>query len=330
MRGLLLNPDTMRSLVEAGNIQKFSELLYKTPYKEDFKKLSQTKIDAATLENIFYQKFIDRVDHITRVAPENMASFFRAHYFMKLEIQNLKRIFRGKFSNTLVDRIKRVLLPAPPGSIINFDRLAEADTLETCVHLLGNTIYAPIKETLSLCKAYDALWPMETKLNNIYVNVTLDSVAKIPSGNKEKLKRIIEAETDVENLLLAIAWRKSTKKPPRLEDVFQLTYKISKKEIERIIAGKDLTEAIKSLASPYNEIAEPITYDDEALVRTRLRKHICKETLRDTLIDDFGFSCIMSYLILCEIEKDDLSTIAWGLENNVRAEKILRYLATTS
>ena len=201
--------------------------------------------------------------------------------------------------------------------------------MEACINLLKDTIYAPIKERLSLCEAYDALWPIETKLNNIYVNAAQESLSKIPYGSKEKLKRMIETETDIENLLLAITWRKSAKKLPPLKDIFQLTYKISKEEIEKIIAGKDLTESIKSLASPYTEIAEPIIYD-EALVRTRLREHMRKEAWRDTVIDDFGFSCIMSYLISCETERDDLSSIAGGLENNVKAEKILRYVATTS
>ena len=187
MRGQLLTPETINSLVKVESIERFLELLSKTPYQGYFEKLDKTKMDAVTLEKIFYQEFIDRLNRITRVAPAEIGDFFRAYYFMKLEIQNLKRVFRGQFSKTTAVRIKKVLIPTKSISPIDFDLLAESDTLETAANLLKNTIYAPIKGSLRLCETYDALWPIEIMLSNIYVNATLKSISKLPEENREAL-----------------------------------------------------------------------------------------------------------------------------------------------
>lgn len=330
MRGQLLSHEIINSLVNAGSIKKFLELLSNTPYEEKLKKLSGTKIDAATLEKIFYQEFIDRLNRITRVAPVEIRDFFKAYYFMKLEIQNLKRVFRGKFSKTAVTRIKKVLIPTGSISPINFDSLAEAETLEASVPLLKDTIYAPITEALSLCGTYDAIWPIEIMLNSVYVNVTLNALSKLPEQNRRGLRRIIEAEADIENLLLAITWRKSSRKLPSVEEFFQHTYKISKEEIEKTIASKDLAEFLKNLKPPYAEIVRPITSGEEAMVRTNLRRYIYNEASKGKVVNDFGFTSIMSYLVSCEIERGNLISIAWGIENKVKIEKISRYIAVIS
>jgi len=330
MRGQLLSHEIINSLVNAGSIKKFLELLSNTPYEEKLKKLSGTKIDAATLEKIFYQEFIYRLNRITRVAPVNIRDFFKAYYFMKLEIQNLKRVFRGKFSKTAATRIKKVLIPTGSISPINFDSLAEAETLEASVPLLKDTIYAPITEALSLCGTYDAIWPIEIMLNNIYVNATLKALSKLPEQNRRVLRRIIEAEADIENMLLAITWRKSSKKLPPVEEIFKHTYKISKEEIEKIIASKDLAEYLERLKPPYAEIFKSIISGEEALIRTDLRRYIYNEASKGRVVDDFGFTSIISYLISCEIERDNLISISWGIENKIKIEKILRHIVTNA
>lgn len=327
MRADLIDPKAMKSFAEAKDMEEFLELLSQTQYGEDIGEAGE-EISAMTLERAFYQRLIKRLDRIIRVAPTGVAEFLRTYYHMRLEIQNLKRILRGKFSKMPYERIKRVLIPISPYLSADFDDLARAETMEDSVRLLEGTVYTPIKESLMLSEEYDVLWPVEARLNPIYVETVQRFLSKIPREDREMVRRIIGAETDVENLLLAINWRREVQKQhslPPLESVFQLTHKIPRRVIEELIASEDISSAVKVLGAPYAQIAEPIVHDDVTLVRTNLRRYVYEEARAESTRNDFGFPCIMSYLVSCEVEKGDLVGIAWAKEQEVEPETMLKY-----
>jgi vacuolar-type H+-ATPase subunit C/Vma6 len=327
MRAELIDPETLKSLAEAGDMKEFLGLLSQTRYKEIIEEAGEG-VSAVALERAFYQKLIERLDRVVRVAPKGMAEFLRAYYHMRLEVQNLKRILRGKSSETSTDRIKRHLIPVSPYLSVDFEDLVGAETMADSVNLLGKTVYASIKKSLALCEKYDALWPIEAWLNQIYVGSVQESLSKISSEDRVMVRQIVEVETDVENLLSAINWRRMAREQPslpRLESIFPLTYGTSLRTIKGLIEGRDPGDVVRGLGAPYAEILEPIIDDDVALVRTNLRRHGYEAARGGRARDDFGFPCVMSYLISCEAERGDLVSIAWGKEHELEPKRILKY-----
>ncbi len=327
MRAELIDPETLKSLAEAGDMKEFLGLLSQTRYKEIIEEAGEV-VSAVALERAFYQKLIERLDRVVRVAPTGMAEFLRAYYHMRLEVQNLKRILRGKSSETSIDRIKKHLIPVSPYLSVDFEDLVGAETMADSVNLLGKTVYAPIKKSLALCEKYDALWPIEAWLNQIYVGSVQESLSKISSEDRVMVRQIVEVETDVENLLSAINWRRMAREQPSLpplESIFPLTYGTSLRTIKGLIEGRDPGDVVRGLGAPYAEILEPIIDDDVALVRTNLRRHAYEAARGERARDDFGFPCVMSYLISCEAERGDLVSIAWGKEHELEPRRILKY-----
>jgi len=327
MRAELIDPETMRSLAEARDMKEFLGRLSQTQYQEIIEEAGEG-VSGEALERAFYQKHIERLDRVVGVAPTGMAEFLRAYYHMRLEVRNLKRILRGKYSDAPIERIKRHLIPVSPYLSVDFDDLMGAETMADSVNLLGRTVYAHIKESLALCEKYDTLWPLEARLNQIYVELVQESLSKISSEDRRMVRQIVEVETDVENLLSAINWRRITKEqapPLLLESIFPLTYGASLRVIKELIEGRDFGDVVKGLGAPYAEIVEPIIEDDVALVRTNLRRHAYEAAREGRLRDDFGFPCIMSYLISCDVERGDLVSIAWGKEHELESKRILKY-----
>lgn len=327
MRAELIDPETLRSLAEARDMEEFLGLLSRTQYKEIVGEAWEG-FSAVALERAFYRKLIERLDRVVRVAPKGMAEFLRAYYHMRLEVQNLKRILRGKFSEAPMERIKRHLIPVSPYLSVDFDDLVGAETMADAVNLLGRTVYAPIKESLVLCEKYDALWPIEARLNQIHVESVQESLSKISSEDRVMVRQIVEVETDVENLLSAINWTRMAREQPALpplESIFPLTYGTSLRTIKELIEARDPGDVVKGLGAPYAEILEPIIVDDVALVRTNLRRHTYEATREGRLRDDYGFPCVMSYLISCDVERGDLVSIAWGKEHELESKRILKY-----
>ena len=327
MRAELIDPETMRSLAESGDMEEFLRHLSQTRYQEIIEEAGEG-VSAEALERAFYQKFIERLDRVVGVAPTGMAEFLRAYYHMRLEVQNLKRILRGKYSEASIERIKGHLIPVSTYLSVDFDDLMGAETMADSVNLLVRTVYAHIKESLALCEKYDTRWPLEARLNQIYVESVQESLSKISSEDRRMVRQIIEVETDVENLLSAINWRRITKEqtpPLLLESIFPLTYGASLRIIKELIEGRDVGDVVKGLGAPYAEIVEPIIEDDVALVRTNLRRHAYEAAREGRWRDDFGFPCIMSYLISCDVERGDLVSIAWGKEHELKSRRILKY-----
>jgi len=324
MRAELLGPEVMKALALTKDMGEFLERLSQTPYREDVEK-GRERVSATELERIFNKRFVGRLERIVRVCPRDLSEFFQTYYYMKLEIRNLKRILRGKFSKVPVDRIMELLISLEPYQSLAFKELLMAEGLRDFVALLKGTSYAPSEDSLALSENYDTLWPLEARLNYLYVEAVRGVLSKIPPADRHRARLMVELEADVENLLLAITWRSAGKELPPLESVFQHSYGFSPKMFRELIECRDLDKAIKGLASPYAEIFKPVLEENVALVRTNLRRHIYEMAERGRVRDDFGFPCIMSYLTSYEAERGDLVAIAWGKEQGVQPERILTY-----
>lgn len=325
--GDILTPEQMRELAESESLETFIKWLSKTPYGEI--SIEGGGDVSMALERVFYRKFIERMARIVNIAPRNINEFLLAYYYMRFEVLNLKRILRGKFSDIPVSQIIESLIPIEPYHAKDFEGLARAETFEDAVERLGDTPYSVVATSMELCKRYEALWPLELALNHLYARTILRSVERLPSGDRNLVRRIVEVEVDIENFLIAVKQRRApdeASRVQRLEDLFPATYGITLDKVREVIEARDIKSVVADLVSPYSEILAPIYEGDVALIRTRLRRHIRRTTLLGRSVNDFGFNVIMAYLVFCEIEKDDLVGIAWGKAQGVPSEDILRYL----
>jgi len=324
MRARLLAPGAMKALALTKDLEEFLEHLSKTPYREEMGG-ERGFVSAARLEAIFNQTFLRRLERIIRVCPEGLSEFLQTYYCMRLEINNLKRFLRGRFSKLPLERIRESLTPLEPYKSVSFEELLMAEALEDLIGSLRDTPYAPLKESLVLSDRHDTLWPVEARLNYLYVEAVQGVLSKIPPIDRGRVRRMVEVEADVENLLLAINWRGVKEALPPPENVFPHAYGFSPEVIGEIIEGRRLDEATASLGPPYTEILRPVLEDDFALVRTNLRRHIYEMSGAGRVRDDFSFPCIVSYLTSCDVERGDLVAIAWGKERGVEPGRIFTY-----
>jgi vacuolar-type H+-ATPase subunit C/Vma6 len=324
MRSELLTPEVMKVLALTKDMGDFLERLSQTPYQEELRKVKE-RVSATELERIFNKRFVGRLERIVRVCPRELSEFLQTYYYMRLEIHNLKRILRGKFSKLPIDRIMELLIPLEPYQSFAFKELLMAEGLRDFVGLLKGTSYAPLEDSLALSETYDTLWPLEARLNYLYVEAVRGVLSKIPPADGDRARLMVELEADVENLLLAITWRSAERELPPPDSVFQHAYGFSPKMFRELIERRDLDEAIKSLASPYAEIFKPVLEENISLVRTNLRRYIYEMAERGRVRDDFGLPCIVSYLTSYEAERGDLVAIAWGKEQGIEPKRILTY-----
>jgi len=325
--GDLLTPEQMRALALSDSLEAFIKRLSETPYGGiSFETVGDLSI---ALEKVFYRKFIERMARIVDIAPKTIAEFLRAYYYMRFEVLNLKRILRGKFSGIPAPQIMDSLVPIESYHAGDFRGLAEAETLEGVVEMLMGTPYSTLAASVELYKRFGALWPLELALNHIYATTILRAVEGLPRWDRALVRWIVELETDIENLLIAVKQRRASEdisRARRLDDLFPVTYHIGLDKIREVVEARDIKPVISEIGSPYSEILAPLYEGDVALIRTRLRQHIYRTARQGRSVNDFGFNVTMAYLVFCEIEKDDLVGIAWGKAQGIPSEDILKYL----
>ncbi|HID90604.1 TPA: hypothetical protein EYP44_01435 [Candidatus Bathyarchaeota archaeon] len=168
LRGRLLTPTLMRSLVSAKGLRDLVSLLLDTDYGGDIEGVAAGEVGAPELERIFDEKLIERCGYVARIAPRRIADFLRA-YYRKFEVLNIKRILRGKVSRLPAERIKGTLFPTGRLFPTKLDALLEAKSLEDAVNALNGTIYAPVR-------SYNDLTFIESYLDKIYADSILGPV----------------------------------------------------------------------------------------------------------------------------------------------------------
>lgn len=317
----LLNKEQIQHLAEASDINEFITRLRDTPYGEITVE-HDDKI-ALNLEKIFIKKFTDRIEEIVNITPAKMGEFLRAYFDFRFEVLNLKRILRGKFTESSPEEISDSLIPISY-IIRDYDILINAGNLEDAVLKLDNTSYRTLIDKLELYSEYDALWPLELELNYIYARNILRLTESLPAKDRHIVNSLVKYETDVENVLIAI--KRRGKSEVNLEEIFPVTYGIDKDDLKQIIEAESLAKAIDSLEEPYKSALEPIKTGDIALVRAMLRKGKYDAATKARAFNQFGFNVILAFLVYSEIEKDNLVGLAWGEVQGLSPEHLLKYI----
>ncbi len=321
----LLTPVQMHVLAEQESLEEFIEYLAGTPYG----RISvDTESDASlALEKVFYRKFIERMMSIVDLAPANIGDFLQSYYYQRFEVVNLKRIIRGKYSGIPVSQIMESLIPITPYRVKSYEDLVEAEDFQDSVRRLEGTPYASLVASLELSEKYDALWPVEIALSHLNASAVFKSLERLPQRDRGLVRRIVQAEADVENFLVAAKQRGARDEAHSPEEMFPATYGINLEMLREAIGADDIRSVIEGLNPPYNEILVPLYEGDVALIRSRIRQHVYDIARKGRAANDFGFNVVMAYLVFSEIEKDDLVGIAWGKTQRIPAEDILKYLA---
>jgi len=318
----LLDNEQTRKLAESKDINDFLKKLEETPYGRV--SVEGDYLIAINLERVFTEKFIERIESIVKITPTKMGEFLRAYFDLRFEVLNIKRILRGKFTESTNEQIRESLIPIEPFLVEDYETLVTSEDFIDTVKKLQGTAYQSLIEKLPDYEENDELWPFELELNYIYAREILKLVEKLPSKNRYIVNSLVKFETDIENVLVAI--KRRGRPEFDLEEVFPVTYRLSLEDLERIIKAEDLVKAIDSLNEPYRSVLEPIKTGDIALTRAMLRKGKYETVSTARAGDEYGFNVILAFLVYSEIEKDNLVGLAWGKVQGLDSEELLKYI----
>lgn len=324
LRTRLISPSTLTSLVKVENVKSLAEALLKTEYGDLIREVPWNEINGFTLERIFTRKLLERCYFIPKIAPSSIVRFLYA-YYRRFEVQNINLILRGKSAKAPRDRVEKSLIPIKEYSSINFDALLNSKDIVDTVKLLAETIYSPPGIVIQSYEDSGSLLPFEAYFEKVYASELMKTLEGV-SGDKKYVDRLLRVEFDVRNCITTIGGVLYGLDSDRIESlIIPYSYKISIGDLVKVIRGERVSSIMKSVFSPYMRVVDSLLAGKEAKASVEGSKYIYDESENIRLSRAYGFAFVLTYLISCEVERRNLTSIALGKEYGITPDETITH-----
>ncbi|MFQ5710502.1 MAG: V-type ATPase subunit [Candidatus Geothermarchaeales archaeon] len=323
LRTHLVRPEEINTMVKARNLVEVVDVLLKGKYAAEVSKIPVKEIDASTLERIFLKKLVERFHFVVEIAPSRVQDFLK-EYARRFEIENIRRIIRAKHAGEAVEEASLIPL-AREYTLVNSPPLLKARDVQEVVELLRETIYAPLTEKLELYKRYGATLILEACLDDIYFERLWETVDKLPDG--KEVKHLVGAEMDLKNLIIALGLKMRGVEPSLIEELLISNWYKLRVSTLRSVARARMEDAIDVLShTTYAKLAREAQSLYEKALFSDVERLFLRQSYNNALAalrhHPLKIVYVLAYLLLCEQEAKNLTTIAVGKELKLGEEKI--------
>jgi len=319
----LLSSDDFKAFARLKDLNAFVEAISKGDYAEKIGLLPREKLSARDLSSVFSDIYVYRLLYLLKVAPQPINKFLDA-YTRKVEIENIKRVLIAKFYGLSISLDDLIPLPRTY-SIINFQAMVEAESIEDAISMLMFTKYKGVGNYVVACREHGTTIPLEAFLDRVYYKNIYKYVENLP--DKGIVRNIIGFEVDIRNLYYVLAY-KILGTPLALieESIIKPTFRLTEELLNSIMRAR-IDVLIDSVAStPYGWISTKISSAIENRSIEDLEytfNSIFYDYLRGMSIrNPLGLGYVIWYLNAIYYEYRNLTSIAVAKELGVSEDEI--------
>jgi vacuolar-type H+-ATPase subunit C/Vma6 len=212
------------------------ENLLRGDYADKVSLLSPEKASASDLNNIFSEIYVYRLLYLIKIASGPIKKFLDA-FTRRVEVDNVKKIVRAKFFGLDVSMDDLVQLPRTY-SLINYQAMIEAPSLDEALNLLGFTIYKRVVDKIGVARDVGSPIPLEAYLDSIYFKNVFKFSKDVPDRNV--VENVVGTELDFRNIYYIMAY-KILDVPSRVvgESILYPLYRLSKEDIDSLVKARE-------------------------------------------------------------------------------------------
>ena len=336
---LLTAQDIVR-LSEAPDFLSLFTLLKGTAYGPYLEGLKDKEINPRRVIIQIKRKLAAAYNSVIQMAPVQTRPLVKQLY-RYYEIGNLKAVLRAIVTvsswNTetgLWDRVRDVLFPMDPASVLPAQAMVESGSVATAVDLLHGT---PYEEALSFAmKRYSSeqnLFPIEVALDLSYWRRLWSEAQKLTGQDREHSVRIIGSLLDMNNLMWAIRYRVYHKLSE--EEVINYTlpfgYRVKDADIRAIAAGADAASVINRVFPGLPDVSGLLENPQTGLPRLEvlLKQRVMKECLAAFVGSPFHIGLPLAFLIMHDFEVQDLIVLIEAKSSGLPEDEYRPFLLKT-
>ena len=334
MYSSLLSPQDLVRLSDAPDFQSLLAQLKPTIYGPYIESLKDKELTPRRVVFQIKGRLADAYNSVIHMAPEHTRPLLTQLY-RYFEVENLKAVLRGIVTDPTWDRVRDVLFPYGSMSVLPAQAMVEAGNVSAAVELLRGTVY---EETLSFAmKRYSAeqnLFPLEVALDLNYWRKLWQEAKRLPGQDQQQALRVVGALMDMNNLMWAIRYRVYHKLSE--EELINYTlpfgYRLRDDDIRSIAAGADIASVVQRVypGIPDLNILLEEPRSGLPLLELQLKQNVMRQCMSTFVGDPFHIGVPLAFLVLCELEIQDMTVLLEAKFSQLPDERYRPYLLKTA
>ncbi len=323
----LLSDEEIDSMVKAKSFQFLIDLLSRTDYAAYLSSISREKLTAYNVERILATVYSERTYYLIRFTEGSLKEFM-INYARRIEVENIRRILRAKFSGNPISL--EDLIPIPHGyQEINFTAMVETPSIDTALDYIRVSIYSDANKYATVAKNVGSLIPLELYIENKYYNILLDICKQLP--NSKDVIKAINTEMAIKNIYYIIGLKiigapskilASTLASIKSGRIKDFANELIKLKFESIVDRLNVTSYRWIVKYIRDAIEEKDLNGIRIGCRRALRHYYNKIKTRKPL----SFTFMLAYFSSVENEYFNLRAIVFGKYLNVKDEEIMKVI----
>lgn len=320
-----LPKDLYGTLVNAPDVGEIAKLLEPTPYGPYLGQAAATYRGADLIEVAVNRYFVQRNRMGLEVAPFAGRGIVQA-YLRRWDIQNVGAILSAKIQGRGLTEEETFLvsprelpagLIAGPMVLDDFRLLMQAPSVEAAVQGLVKFGYGavllPLVENFQRTKD---IFPLLSALDRYYYAQLLEAT-KYFQGDEWTVRQFIQTEIDVRNLLLLLKGRDAVLEPEVVFARFLEGGTLGRAAAQDLYStARDVPDLVQALEGRAPRLADGLDRyrADRSLVwfETALHRQRAIEQLRQLRTYPLSLSVIFGFLLLAELERNDLQRVVYA------------------
>jgi V/A-type H+-transporting ATPase subunit C len=333
MYSSLLSAQDFSRLNEAPDFPSLIGQLKQTAYGPYLESLKDKDLTPRKVDLQIKGRLADSYYSVIHIAPEQTRSLLKQLY-RNFEVGNLKAVLRGIVTDPTWDRIREVLFPLGTMTVLPAQAMVEAGSIGSAVELLKNTVY---DETLSFAmKRYSTeqnLFPLEVALDLFYWRQLWQEAKRLQGLDRDQALRIIGSLMDMNNLMWVIRYRvyHNLSEEELINYTLPFGFHVHDEDIRAIAAGVDIASVVERVYPAVTDVGVLLAEPRSGLpqLEIKLKRHVMKQCLAAFSGNPFHIGIPLAFLILSDLEIQDLTVLIEAKSSKMPNEEYQPYLLRT-
>ena len=326
----MLSVPDMARLTETADMTALFAALKDTAYGPYLESMKDK--DLAPRQAIFQLKnrLADTYASVIHMAPEHTRPLL-IQLYRYFEVGNLKTILRGLLAGTAWERIHYVLFPFGPTTVLPAEAMLEAGNVGAAVELLRATpYYDPLTFAMKRYSTELNLFPLEVILDLNYWRRLWQEAKRLSGQDREQALRVVGSLVDMNNLMWAIRYRvyHRLSEEELINYTLPFGYRVRDEDIRSIAAGADIPSIVERTFPGISDVEALLEQPRSGLpeLELQLKRRLMKQCMATFTGNPFHIGIPLAYLVLCDLELQDLIVLIEAKSSRVPEEQFQPYL----
>jgi V/A-type H+-transporting ATPase subunit C len=270
---------------------------------------------------------------IIATAPKHTRGLLTQMYH-RFEVDNLKGILRGVVTGASWEKVRFVLFPLT-STVLPGQAMVEAGNVSAAVELLqGTPYYDTLSYAMKRFSAEQNLFPLEVALDLAYWRKLWSEVNHLPSEDRVQALRVAGSLLDMNNLMWAVRYRVyyNLSEEELINYTLPFGFRVRDEDIRSIAAGADLALVTSRIFPGLTDLEALFDHPRQGLqlLEMKLFRRVAEQCHAAFLGNPFHIGLLLGYLVLQEIEIQDLTVLIEAKSTGAAEDEFRSLLVTGS